>query len=58
VVNRGGGKFWDVDEAHPENTIVKPIQLRRVQDESAISTMTSGKEKAVRSLIKRTLLEW
>ena len=58
VVNRGGGKFWNVDEAHPENTIVKPIQLRRAQGDSAISTMTSGKEKAVRSLIKRTLLEW
>jgi len=37
---------------------VKPIQLRRVQGDSVISTMTSGKEKAVRSLIKRTLLEW
>jgi hypothetical protein len=58
VVNRGGGKFWNVDEAHPENTIVKPIQLRCVQGDSAISTMTSGNEKAVRSLIKRTLLEW
>jgi hypothetical protein len=58
VVNRGGGKFWNVDEAHPENTIVKPIQLRRVEDDSAITTMTSGKEKAVRSLIKRTLLGW
>jgi hypothetical protein len=58
VVNRGGGKFWHVDEVHPENTIVKPTQLRRIQADSAISTMTSGNERAVRSLIKRTLLEW
>lgn len=58
LVDRGGGKFWNVDEVHPENTIVKPIKLRRVQDDSAISTMTSGNERAVRSLIKRTLLDW
>ena len=58
IVDRGEGKFWNVDEAHPENTVVKPVQLRRVQGESAISTMTSGNEKAVRSLIKRTVLEW
>lgn len=58
MVNRGRGKFWNVDEAHPENTIVKPIQLRRVEGDSAISTMSNGKEKAVRSLIRKTLLEW
>lgn len=58
IVNRGGGKFWNVDEAHPESTIVKPTQLRRVRNDSVISTMTSGNEKAVRSLIKKTLLEW
>lgn len=58
VVNRGVGKFWNVDEAHPENTVVQPVQLRRVQDDSDISTMTSGNEKALRSLIKRILLGW
>lgn len=57
-VDHGGGRFWNIDEAHPENTIVKPIQLRRVQGDSAVATMTSGKEKAVQSLVKRTLLEW
>jgi len=58
IVNCGEGKFWNVDEAHPENTVVQPVQLRRVQDDSAISLMTSGKEKAIWSLIKRILLEW
>lgn len=58
VVTRGTGKFWNVDEAHPQNTVVKPIQLHRVRGDSAIATMTGGNEKAVRSLVKKTLLEW
>jgi predicted nucleotide-binding protein with TIR-like domain len=58
LINCGGGRFWSVDEGHPERTVVKPVQLRRVVDQSAISTMTSGNEKDIRSLIKRTLLEW
>lgn len=57
-VNRGGGKFWNVDESHPEKTIVKPIRLRRVQDQKDVATMTDGSEKAVRALIKKTILEW
>ncbi|MDC8447990.1 MAG: nucleotide-binding protein [Nitrospira sp.] len=55
---RGGGKFWDINEAHPEKTIVKPMQLRRIQEDGIISTMTKGDEEAVRSLVRKTLLEW
>jgi hypothetical protein len=58
LVIRGGGKFWDVNESHPEKTSVQATELRRVSEPRAISVMTDGKEKAVRSLIKKTLLAW
>jgi hypothetical protein len=56
--DRGSGKYWEVDEARPKKTIVKPITVRRVTDTSAIEVMTAGGEHAVRSLITRTLKEW
>ena len=54
----GRGRFWKVDEANPAETINTPMQLRRVTDKTAISTMTSGTEKEVRMLIVHTLAEW
>jgi hypothetical protein len=57
-ITNGGGRFWNVDEFHPERTIVKPIQLRRVADPKAISTMTRGSEKAKQALVRKTLDEW
>lgn len=58
LITRGGGKFWKVDEAHPDKTIITPIQLRRVTAKGVISTMTTGKEKDIRPLVARTLAEW
>lgn len=59
LVNRGSGKFWDIDEACPERTKVKPIQLHRIPKNSKIiSTITTGKEMAIKSLIKKTFIEW
>lgn len=58
ALTRGRGKFWKVDEAHPDKTISTPIQLRRITDTPAVSTMTSGTEKEVRMLILQTLAEW
>lgn len=55
---RGHGRFWDVDETHPERTVVKVIQLRRVGDESEIFAMTSGKDKDRRSVVVKTLRDW
>lgn len=55
---RGQGRFWDVDETHPERTVVKAVQLRRVGDKSDILAMTSGKDKDIRSVIVRTLRDW
>jgi hypothetical protein len=55
---RGHGKFWDVDEARPEKTSVRSVDLRRIVDANVIATITDGKEKDVRSLIIKTLDEW
>jgi hypothetical protein len=58
TITRGHGKYWDVDEAHPERTIIKPIQLRRIVDRTVVSTITEGKETQLRSLVMKTLAEW
>lgn len=58
VVARGTGRFWNVDEAHPEKTVVKPIRLHRVENDGAVAVMTGGSEKAVRSLVRQTLHRW
>jgi hypothetical protein len=55
---RGKGKFWSVDEACPERTIPKPMQFRRVTDPATIATMTTGSEKEIRTLVKKTLDRW
>lgn len=56
--SRGKGKFWDVDETRPEKTAVKSVQLHRVDDVEDIRTMTSGKEKVLRTVVARTLQDW
>ena len=58
LINRGQGKFWDVDQAQPERTVVKSVELRRIVDKNEVSTMSTGKEKDVRSLVEKTLREW
>jgi hypothetical protein len=58
LITRGRGRFWKVDEAHPDKTITKPIQLRRVAERTVISTMTSGKENDIRTLVGQTLAQW
>ncbi len=55
---RGQGKYWDVDEAHPERTVIKPVALRRIADEGEVFTMTAGKEKDLRLLVVNTLGQW
>jgi hypothetical protein len=58
TITRGQGKYWDVDEAHPERTVIKPVELRRIVDKTEVSTMTEGKEKDLRSLVMETLRQW
>ena len=57
-IMRGEGKFWDVDEFHPEKTLIKPMQIKRIPDEEDIAVMTGGNEKEIRMLVKKTLDEW
>jgi hypothetical protein len=56
--SRGEGKFWEINETHPEQTIVKTTQIRRVADTRHVGTMTDGSEKVIGSLVKKTLLGW
>ena len=57
-LTHGQGRFWKVDEANPAKTINTPMQLCRITDNTAVSTMTSGKEKKVRTLIRHILKTW
>jgi hypothetical protein len=51
------GKFWDVDEAHPEKTTAKPFEMKRAGKDE-VQTMKSGPEKARKDLVVKTLAEW
>jgi hypothetical protein len=57
-LTRGEGKFWDIDEAHPEKTIIKPTQFKRILDDAVISVMTGGNANEIKSVVKKTLDEW
>jgi hypothetical protein len=57
-INRGGGKFWTVNEAHPECTIVKPVECRRILEKRTVDTMTTGTRNNVKLLVEKTLSEW
>jgi hypothetical protein len=58
VITRGGGSFWDVDEAHPEKIVLKPIKLRRVVGEDQVMTMSEGTDSEIEALVKTTLDTW
>ena len=58
TITRGHGKFWAVDEVHPEKTEIIPIELRRLDDTSEVSILTEGKEQDLRLLVMKTLREW
>ena len=57
-ISCGSGRFWDVNEAHPEKTRVKPTELRRIEDKNTIHTMTAGTTKQKQSLANTTRDEW
>ena len=50
---RGWGRFWDVDEARPENTQSKAVELRRETDASVVARMRDGRasERAALSVL-------
>lgn len=55
---RGRGKFWDVNEAHPERTTVKVAEIRRVNDPDFIAIMTGDNRRKAATLVRRTLRDW
>ena len=57
-ISHGEGKFWDVDEVHPEKTIIKPTQFKRIFDEGVISAMIAGSVNEIKLIVKKTLDEW
>lgn len=58
TVIRGKGKFWDINEAHPEKTIIKPIELHRIRNKNTVGIINHGKEKEIQLIVKKTLEEW
>lgn len=57
IVQSGYGKFWESDESHPENTVIKLVKLRRT-DESDALTMRKGSEGEKKDLVLKTLSSW
>jgi len=57
TIIQGHGKYWNVDETHPDRTIMKSTRFRRILDKTEMSTMTEGNEKDRKALVMRTLRE-
>jgi len=58
VIDQGDGKFWESEESHPEDTVIKFAQLRRTTDESHVLTMRKGSEGERQALVQETLGTW
>lgn len=58
VISRGGGRFWDVDEAHLEKTQKKPMEIRRVKAEEHVRIMITGAESEISALVQATARGW
>ena len=58
AVSRGSGTFWEVDEFHPEKTVLKPIELRRVAVQEQVQVMTQGTGSARQALATQILENW
>jgi predicted nucleotide-binding protein len=54
-IEKGSGSFWEGDETHPEKTIVKSVELRRVRNERHKSVMQEGNERAKETLVRLVL---
>ena len=53
----GTGEFWDVDEARPRETVLKPVELQRVLDDVkqrlASTGSAAGRARLLRSVMER-----
>lgn len=55
---RGHGRFWDVDEARPENTHSKAVELQREDDAAVVALMLDGRAAERQTLSTRILAAW
>ena len=55
---RGWGRFWDVDEARPENTQSKAVELRRETDASVVARMRDGRASERAALSVQIHSDW
>ncbi len=58
VIDQGDGKFWESDESHPEETVIKLVELRRNLNESDALKMRKGSEGEKQALVRETLGIW
>ena len=52
------GKFWESDESHPEQTVIKLVELRRNVDESHAFIMRKGNAVERQALVRERLGSW
>ena len=52
------GDFWDVNQADPRNTVIKPCELRRVTSTADEKIMKSGSSSEKRDLVMQVLKGW
>jgi len=55
---RGYGRFWDVDEARPENTRSKAVELQRESNAEVVTRMLQGRAADRQALTTRILAAW
>ena len=58
LVYRGEGKFWEVNEIHPEKTIIKKTEFRRSEDDEINTKMTKGSDKEISNIIQNKFAKW
>jgi Predicted nucleotide-binding protein containing TIR-like domain len=58
VISQGGGKFWESDESHPDETVVKFVELRRNSDEEKALTMKNGSQAEKEDAVRKILGGW
>lgn len=52
------GDFWDVCEADPGKTLMKPVDLRRIAKDNDLRTMSAGNAKTRRDIVMNVLNDW
>ena len=54
----GGGKFWDINETNPKQTVIRAIDLRRASAISQLEQVSKIRDRELRTLVRKTLRTW